>query len=182
MMNKRAKKQDLAEKPQSVLAAALRYLDRRGYTAAELREKLLARGADAEAVEAAIARLIELRYLNERELVSQRIRSRKEFSRHGRSFVRQELLRRGADADTVAELLEEQYPAEDEHAIVRALLQKELPKLPAGAEWQERQKFAARFTRRMAAKGFSMGAIRNALNDFYAGEESFGDELLQDED
>ena len=66
MMNKRAKKQDLAEKPQSVLAAALSYLDRRGYTAAELRQKLLARGADEEAVEAAIARLIELRYLNER--------------------------------------------------------------------------------------------------------------------
>jgi len=86
----------------AVWAAALRLLARAARSTAELEEALAARGFATDVVAAALARLCELRYLDDEDLALRRAEDLLLRRGCGRLRVAHELTRRGV-ADTVIE-------------------------------------------------------------------------------
>ncbi len=130
--------------PQSAIAAALRRLGQRPYTAHEIAQYLVTRHYEQGEVAQALARLGELGYLDDLEAARATVRYRLRHPR-GRRLVAQELYRRGIDQETVSAALADY----DEAELARAL-----------AERLERQgKSGEALHRALASRGFSPAAI-----------------------
>ncbi|NLF80383.1 MAG: regulatory protein RecX [Clostridia bacterium] len=159
----RKAKNDLAGAAERVLSAALQYLARRDYTIAELRGKLLDRGADAERVSEVIARLRRERYLDDARYALAYTRDRREFRPCGASAIRHELARRGVAAELIDAALSAEYGEDEQRLALRRLLEKEPPTAPAGQmgpdDAQARRKARERQYRRLLAKGFPQAMI-----------------------
>lgn len=142
----------------STLDRALRLLAGRPHAAAELRLKLRHRGHDPAEIEAALARLRELGYLDDaafaRSLAGWRSGSR------GRRAIAAELSARGVPRDVAAEVLAEADP-EAERAAARALASK-LLRPPAVPEQ------VARVAARLRRRGFGEDAITSAVRSLGA--------------
>ncbi|GAA6756381.1 recombinase RecX [Thermus sp. 2.9] len=99
------------------LAYAFRLLARRGLSRARLREKLLARFPEEE-VEAALVRLEELGYLNDRAFAETFVAARRKY---GPAKLRRLLLAQGVAGEVVEEVLGEVGEAEVLEAALRVL-------------------------------------------------------------
>jgi regulatory protein len=91
--------------PDLVLAAALRFLEARSRSIAEVRRRLTGAGYQAELVEGAIARLLELGMLDDAEFGRAWLESRDRARPRGERALRQELRLKGIDGVLVDELL-----------------------------------------------------------------------------
>lgn len=137
--------------PQSAIAAALRRLGQRPYTAREIAQYLSTRHYEQDEVAQALARLGELGYLDDLEAARATVRYRLRHPR-ARRLVAQELFRRGIDPDTVTEALADY----DEAELARSL-----------AERLQRQgKSAQALNRALASRGFSSAVIRHQASDW----------------
>lgn len=151
------KKQDLADQPKQVLPAALRYLGRREYTAAELRQRLSARGAAAEDIEEALAYLIQRKFQDDERAALAHIHDRLRFAPRGRLLIRQELRQRGLDDELISRLLDEHYPPPAERQALERYVAAQ--RIESTSEPQEQQKRWLKLARRAAAKGFRQSDI-----------------------
>jgi regulatory protein len=131
----------------------------------KLREKIAAR-YDAEQTDAAIARLRELRMVDDSAWAERFARDRLERTSKGRHRIRGELLRRGIDADTADAAIAVVVGADAERESatrVLATLSRRLS--PAeGADPAEVSRCRGRLFRRMMARGFPAGLVRELLN------------------
>ena len=93
--------------PDLVLAAALRFLEARPRSIAEVRRRLTQAGYRAELAEGAIERLIELRMLDDEAFARQWIESRDRARPRGERALRQELALKGIERTTTDRLLDE---------------------------------------------------------------------------
>lgn len=110
---------------------ALRLLELRPRSTAELSRRLHQAGFEPETVEPLLARLTNVGLLNDREFAEMLIRSRREFSGHGVRRIEQELRQHRLDSELIAELLHpvvapdmgerESAPSETERAREQAL-------------------------------------------------------------
>lgn len=155
-------RQDLAGEPQLAQKAALRYLGRREYTAFELKKRLRERGADAEAISAALQYVQERGYQDDARAGESHIRQRLQYALRGRALVRQELRERGITNELAEALLQEHYPREAERDLLKRLLAREEPPRPADRE--EARRLWLKMVRRLAAKGFEQGAVIEELS------------------
>lgn len=165
----RTYKQDLAGDASRVRAAALRYLGRREYSAAELRVRLEKRGAAPEDIDAVLEYVFERGYQDDARAGESHIRQRLQYTPRGRALVRQELKERGLSNELSAALLDEYYPPEAERDILRRLLAKEAaPKIslsgPDDAQNARRQRH--KMARRLLAKGFCQAAVIDAMAEW----------------
>lgn len=156
-------KQDLAESQDKVYPAALRYLQRRDYAESELRQRLLRRGADAEAVDNTVARLYEAGYLDQQRFAGARVRSRRDINPRGRYAVRMELRELGLSEAEIEEALSAEYSEEQERATLRSLVERELQRAPAEAE--PRRRFIASLQRRLIGRGFRAGDVYELIRE-----------------
>ena len=85
---------------------AVQYLSARPRSAAEVRRRLEEAEVDPEAIEAALARLIEQGYVNDAEFARFWVENRQRFRPKGEQALRQELRRAGVDSETIQESLE----------------------------------------------------------------------------
>jgi len=110
--------------PSLVLEAALRFLESRQRSAAEVRRRLLFRGYRADLVEGCITRLEELGVIDDAAFARAWVESRDRARPRGERALRQELRVKGIDRavvdDTIAER-EERRPLADEDAGRRLL-------------------------------------------------------------
>ena len=139
-------------------AMALRHLDRRDLTVAELRAKLGARGVDEEVAEAVVGRFVEVGLLDDRRYAERYAVSRQSLRSLSRTSVRRELHRKGVDAEVVAEATaslddESEYQAAHEFGERRL---RGLARHPR--EVQYRRVAAA-----LARKGFSPSLVHRVL-------------------
>jgi len=180
----RAPKQDLAKEPEGVRAAVLRYLSRREYTAAELRQRLKDRGAVSADIEAALNYVQERGYQNDARAGESHIRQRLQYAPRGRALVSQELKERGLSFELNAALLDEYYPVKTELELLQRLLAKEArleqerleqasPEPapleegpPQFADAQKTRRLRQKMARRLLAKGFSQSLVMEALNEW----------------
>jgi regulatory protein len=112
------------EDPTLVMAAALRFLESRARSAAEVRGRLVRHGYRPDLVEGCIARLTELGMLDDAAFAQGWLESRDRARPRGQRLLRQELARKGIDRAIRDEALAErdiERPDADEEAARRLL-------------------------------------------------------------
>lgn len=103
----RRERRAAVDDPQVVLDAAARFLEARSRSVAEVRRRLTQAGYQAELIDGAIARLVELGMLDDRAFGGAWVASRDRARPRGERALRQELAQKGLDRAVVDELLEE---------------------------------------------------------------------------
>jgi len=91
--------------PEVVLAAALRFLEARSRSVAEVRTRLTKAGYQPELVEGAITRLVDLGMLDDAAFAAQWVESRDRAHPRGETALLMELRQKGIDARTIAATL-----------------------------------------------------------------------------
>jgi regulatory protein len=146
-------------------------LARRMRTVRDLRRLMKARaveGAEGEAaMDAVVARLIELNYLSDTRFAADYTRLRKEGEKFGRRRVQQDLAGKGVAPDTVATALSSAYEGVDEVALAREYCARKRMKQPSG------EKETARVMGRLLRAGFSAGTVFKVLRQWGVEVEEF---------
>jgi regulatory protein len=100
------------------LADALRYLNRRERTVAEIRRHLRAHGTADEAIEAVVERLAEQGYLDDARYARLFAEDKRSLEQWGSERIRQALLERGVDRELVERAVSDRpWPGELEQAL-----------------------------------------------------------------
>lgn len=97
--------------PEVVLASALRFLEARSRSVAEVRTRLTRAGYRPELVESAITRLIDLGMLDDAAFAAQWVESRDRAHPRGETALMMELRQKGIDAPVIAATLKERRAA-----------------------------------------------------------------------
>jgi regulatory protein len=119
----RAERSEISD-PNLVLEAALRFLEARQRSAAEVRRRLLLHGYRADLVEGSIERLTELGMIDDVAFARSWVESRDRARPRGERALRQELARKGIDRSVRDGVLDERAsdrPDADEDAARRLL-------------------------------------------------------------
>lgn len=149
---------------QNTLEAAARQLSYRALSVSALRDKLLSRGYQEDAVDYALAYLQEHGFLDDTKYAESTVRSYKRRG-YGTLRIRQELRRRGVDTTEADEVMDTYEP---DWEAMEALLDKRLH--GDLSDRKEVNKAVAALQRR----GFLWEDIRTALNRYGASiEEEF---------
>lgn len=152
---------DTGDSPSGV-TLALAMLARRALTRAEIADKL-GRRVDPDERAAALARLDEMRVLDDgalAERVAQDGLARRGFGRHR---IRSELLRRGVEPAVVEDAIGRVFEDEAERAAASAALARFRKR--RGSRGQAPQKEAAAEFRHLIGRGFPAGLVRALLRD-----------------
>lgn len=140
---------------------AVRSLGRQMRTVAELTRLLRRRVEADEAGEAkiasAVSRLKERGYLDDTAFASNYARLRQENRSFGRRRVQQELARKGVHRELIADAVDAVYGGQSEEQLARVFVERRRIRKPGS------EKETARLVRKLAAAGFSFGAISSIL-------------------
>lgn len=152
------------------MAAALRMLSRRDLSEGEIRERLSVKGHSRAEAQAAIGRLRELGFVDDKGLCARLARSYRETRGYGAAKVAWALRARRFSAALVEETMRESSFGEEELAAASAALRKKFRGgIPRGREG------AARAYRFLAGRGFSpetcRRAVRGVSSEILEGEE-----------
>lgn len=138
-------------------------------TESELRRLMTARAEQGESgeasVRAAIARLKEHGYLDDRAFAETYARLRQENEKLGARRVQQDLQRKGIRNDLIKETVDARYGETNEEKLAREHLERKRIRKPAN------EKDTARVMRRLVAAGFSTGTIYKVLRKWDVPEE-----------
>lgn len=140
--------------PPTCYQKALQLLATRAHFRRELEAKLAQRGYPAEEIAAALDRLTEQKYLDDRATARVFVESRQERTSEGRARLRSELLKRGAPEEAIDAALAELTPEDDTPAAREAA---ERWRLKGGVDPRA-------LARHLERKGFSRRAIVAVLN------------------
>lgn len=141
--------------------SAMYSLDLRDHSVREMKNKLL-RKYDAESVESALERLVELGLLDDERFARNFARELFEHKKYGKNRIKSELFRHGIDSQTVTEVLDEIFEDEETdnvQRIVDIINKKYYNKMID--ENSRRKVFAA-----LMRLGYGFSDIRNAMNEF----------------
>lgn len=145
----------MTEQADRLRQKALRLLAQRDHSRSELARKLAALGTPEE-IEATLDRMAELGFQSDRRYAEAWVRSKAQ--RFGTARLKQELSRRGVDADTVADVLNEGELSSD---IDRA---RAIWTSKFGAPAADRKEWA-RQARFLQSRGFSSEIITKLLKE-----------------
>lgn len=146
--------------------AAIRILNFRFNSEAELRRKLRKKEFDAESIEATIARLRDEKWLDDARFAAGLVRA-KSSKKVGRRRIAQALGAAGVAGEDISQAIEENLDRDDERAAVAALCRKKIDALERrhGANFaasdEARQKAAAFAIR----KGFETHLVLEVLGE-----------------
>jgi regulatory protein len=141
--------------PRTLKARAIGMLARREYARAELRDKLLATGAEREAIDAVLDELAALGFLSDTRFAHAVVRQKQ--GGYSRRAIAETLKQKGVVAEAVTAALAD-TPIDDATALA-ALWARRFGRAPA----DEREK--ARQVRFLQSRGFSLSAIFRLLRD-----------------
>jgi regulatory protein len=133
-------------------------LGRQGYTVRQLQERLTRKGAAPEDIDTIIARLQELRYVDDAVYAESYVQSRK--TRKGPIALKQELYQKGVP-EAVIEKTIESLDQDEQHQAAKTLLQKQRWRLER-AEPQKRWGKAYAF---LARRGFPSDVVKAVLEE-----------------
>lgn len=139
---------------EKTLARAFRLLAAKARSVAQLRERLLEK-AEPEIVEQALARLVELGYLNDQEFARSFANSRLSYKPLGRTRLRQDLQRKQLSKQVVEQALETVYTEHNEEALIDRAIEKRLRLKGAPTSREEAKKLFDYLLRR----GFSYDLV-----------------------
>jgi regulatory protein len=145
---------------QQALDGALRLLSHSPLSERELRQRLRRRGLPATAVDAAVARMRELGYLDDAAFAKSYVESRQAATPRSRRSLAFELARRGIEKSAAAEALESVSDAEAAYAAASRRLR--------ALGVLDRQTFSRRLGAFLAARGFGYGVARLTIERCWA--------------
>ena len=145
--------------------AALRFLEARPRSVAEVRARLGRKDFAPEAIDAAIARLAELELLDDAAFARYWVENRQAYRPRGAGALRDELRRKGIDADVTAEVLNDDSLTGDEAASAWGLARGALHKY-AGS--QDRNAFTRRMGSYLQRRGYTFEVIRPIIDQLWA--------------
>ena len=151
---------------QEIYALALRALMRRAYSVHDMREYLDRRAEDKELVPSVIARLRELKYLDDGRYALDYARTHAQARRQGRFRIMRELRGKGIPDRHVEAAVEAVFAETDEAALVRARLKRRLAHIRGPLD---KRKLASLYGNLLRA-GFSSDVIRTELKGVTRGE------------
>lgn len=146
--------------------AALRILNYRFNSEAELRRKLAAKKFDGDDIDAAMARLRREKWLDDARFAEAFVRARMR-KRIGRLRIRRELTAAGVDDETVAAALRRNADPEGEREALASLCRKRIAALERkhGAEFVRSGEGRAKIARALARSGYDRAAIIDVIDD-----------------
>ena len=139
---------------------ALTMLSARELSEAQLRTRLKRREFNADAIDAAVARLKEDRTLNDRRVALALARMESAIKHRGRARVIQKIRQAGIDGDTAEDAVREVFEEVDENALLDRAIERRL-RGKAPKELDDRGR--ARIVRGLVAQGFHLDAIFKKL-------------------
>ena len=139
--------------------AALRILNYRFNSAAELRRKLAAKDFDQTTIEATLARLRDEKWLDDARFAEAFVRTRMR-KRIGRLRIRRELMAAGVDDETAAGALGRNRDEEGEREAVTALARKRAARLDLATP-EGRNKLTAYLLK----QGYDLSLIREIVRE-----------------
>jgi regulatory protein len=157
--------------------AALRFLEARPRSVAEVRARLGRKDFVPEAIDAAIARLTELDLLDDAAFARYWVENRQANRPRGAGALRDELRRKGIDADVTAEVLDDALTG-DEAAGAWGLARGALRKY-AGSH--DRYAFTRRMGSYLQRRGYTFEVIRPIVDQLWAEVSAAAEEESEDD-
>ena len=134
-------------------------LGRRDLTRAEIRTRLLERGHDLGAVEAAVERLADTSAIDDRRTALAHVRTASRVKGRGRLRIQRELEARGVSKALAREALD-QIPPDDDAALIARFVARKAGRTGTGTPAGRRRLF-----QQLLRRGFSAEMIAKALKD-----------------
>lgn len=156
---------ELGEVKQECFDAALRLLQTRLQSTAEMRRKLMHKEYGDTIVDAVIADLTRLEYLNDERFAKTKAASAAEHKQHGRRRAKIELLKAGVKGDVADRALNDVYDATDSVAVAKQLAMKQAPRLRKLDPLVARRRLVGMLQRR----GFDYDAIKPVVDEVLGG-------------
>ena len=119
----------VGEVRQEAIDHALKLLERRLHSAAELRRKLVTREYGAEVVDEVIGELARLGYVDDARFAKTKALSAAEHKQHGKRRALVELMKSGVKGEVARKALDDVYDSRDTLAVARKLAEKQAPRL-----------------------------------------------------
>jgi regulatory protein len=141
-------------------AEALKMLARRELSEMQVRQRLARKGYERDAVDAALARLLEERAIDDARVAEAIARTETTVRRRGKLRVRLQIERAGIAKSTAKRAVDEVFGSMDERDLLEASLQKRLRGRDTIVDEREFQ----RLYRYLVAQGFESDRVLAALN------------------
>lgn len=148
------------------MTSALTFLGHRARSEAEIRARLGKDEWSETVIARVLARLRELRLVNDEEFALQWVDNRSRFKPRGGRMLQQELRQKGVERETIEAALPD---ADEEVENALLALQKTARKWERFSEPRERQQKAIEF---LARRGFGFGTAKTAWTRFLEEDES----------
>lgn len=155
--------------------AALRILNYRFNSEAELRRKLAAKKFDGHAIDTTIARLRDEKWLDDERFAAALVRTRS-LKAIGRLRLRRELFAAGVDRETAERVLRENADPEREREGLESLCRRKIAALVRrhGAEFVKSGEGRAKLAGSLARSGYDRTAIIDVIDDLVRQVSSAG--------
>ena len=151
----------MSDAARDAMSMAMAALGRRALSRAELERRLAHAEFSAPTIDAVLARLEELRLVDDRALAERVARRRFEAGRAGRYRVRTELRRRGLPDELVDDAVSRSVPSDGERASARSELERFVRSRARRRETRQRTEAAA--FRHLVARGYPADLVRDLL-------------------
>jgi regulatory protein len=161
-----------ADQASRATEAALVFLSYRPRSEKEVRDRLRRGGFEQDAIEHAIARLHEWRYLDDADFARRWVENRTAHRPRGRRLLQQELRHKGIDVEIAREAIDDADL--DETGAAEALARRRLPAYAGDEPAAIRRRLGAYLARR----GYGYDVIRVALDRALGEAEDEGDGVL----
>lgn len=145
------------DETRKAITAALNLISYRPRAAGELRTKLREKGYAPEAVDAAVARMQELRYLDDEAFAERWVESRQSSRPRSERMLKRELAQKGVDKETIERTIEE--AGVDEYGDALELARKKYESLRK----EDRDVRYRRLTGFLGRRGYGYDIIRQVM-------------------
>lgn len=147
---------------QALMDKALAILSRRLHSKSELRTKLSKGDFAPEQIDAALAELERLGYIDDARFARTKAQASAQYRKHGQRRAYVELLKSGVEKETARRASEEVFEASDTLKVARELAAKKAPSLLR----LDRATARRRLTGMLLRRGFNFDEIRPVLDEF----------------
>jgi regulatory protein len=151
----------LGEVKQECFDSAIKLLESRLHGTTEIRRKLSRKEWGNEVIEAVIADLLRLGYLDDERFAKTKAMSAAQHKQHGPRRALMELMRAGVDRDVASRAMEDVYGSVDNVAAARKLAEKQSARLKRLDPVVARRRLAGMLQRR----GFDYDTIRPVIDE-----------------
>ena len=158
----------LGEVKQEALDAGLRLLQTRLPSTAAMRRKLMRKEYGQAIVDAVIADLTRLGYLDDARFAKTKALSAAQHKQHGKRRAKIELLKSGVSGDVADRAVEDVYETTDTMSVARELARKQAPRLKKLDPPVARRRLAGMLLRR----GFDYDQIRPVIDEVLGDDET----------